>query len=117
MSSNTDHADVMAPGVWDPHTFHISLFGLACLGAIFIGLAFSLILLLTKKGNKPANRILGLILLIMVMETLRASDNDIRLELPQFLLALGPLIYFYAGSIAKPDYKFRFRHLLHFCPA
>ena len=99
------------------YTFHIDFYDLAFLGTIFVGIAFSLILLLVQKGNKAANRILGLILLITVVEMLRALDDDIRPELPQLSLALGPLIYFYVGSIAKPDYKFRSRALLHFCPS
>src|ERR1700744_282969 len=98
------------------YTFQIDFYTLAFLGPVCVGSPFSLILLLVQKGNKAANRILGLILLITVIEMLRALDTDIRLELPQFSLALGPLIYFYVGSIAKPDYKFSTRDLLHFCP-
>jgi ABC-type antimicrobial peptide transport system permease subunit/AraC-like DNA-binding protein len=98
------------------HTFHINLYDLAFLGTISVGLAFGLMLLLTPKGNKAANRILGLILMITVSEMIRALNTDIRLEVPQFSLALGPLLYFYVWSITKPDYKFRSRDLLHFCP-
>jgi ABC-type antimicrobial peptide transport system permease subunit/AraC-like DNA-binding protein len=101
----------------EAYTFHIDFYNLAFLGAIFIGSAFSLILLLVQKGNKTANRILGLLLLITAIELLRALDNDIRLKLPQLSLALGPLIYFYVKNITKPDYKFRSPDLLHFCPA
>ena len=99
------------------YPFHIDFYDLAFLGTIYVGFAFSLLLLLVQKGNKTANRILGLILLITVVEMLRAFDNDLRLELPQLSLALGPLIYFYVGSIAKPGYKFRSRDLMHFCPS
>src|ERR1700748_2339358 len=34
----------------------------------------------------------------------------------QFLLALGPLIYFYVLKITRPEYQFRWRDLLHFSP-
>jgi len=98
------------------YTFHMDFYNLALLGTIYVGFAFSLMLLLVQKGNKAANRILGLILLITVVEMLRALDTDIRLELPQFSLALGPLFYFYVRSVAKPDHKFRTHDLLHFCP-
>ena len=98
------------------YIFHINLYDLAFLGTIFVGLAFGLMLLLAKKGNKAANRILGLILMIAVMQLIRALDTDIHLELPPFFLALGPLIYFYVWSITRPDHKFRSGNLLHFCP-
>jgi putative ABC transport system permease protein len=99
------------------YTFHIDFYNLALLGNIFVGFAFSLMLLLAQKGNKAANRILGLILLITVSAMLRALNTDVRLSLPQFSLALGPLIYFYVRSIAKPGFKFRSGDLLHFCPS
>ncbi|WP_310093485.1 ABC transporter permease [Mucilaginibacter pocheonensis] len=98
------------------HTFHINLYDLAFLGTIFVGLAFGLMLLLAQKGNKAANRLLGLILIIAVMGMIRALDADIHLELTQFSLSLGPLIYFYVWSITRPDYKFRSLDLLHFSP-
>lgn len=98
-------------------TLHIDFYDLAFLGTIFVGFTFSLMLLLVQKGNRAANRILSLILMITVSEMLRALDADIHLYLPQFSLALGPLIYFYVRSIVKPDCKFRSRHLLHFCPS
>ena len=34
----------------------------------------------------------------------------------QFLLALGPLIYLYVLKITRPEYKFRWKDLLHFIP-
>ncbi|WPV00702.1 hypothetical protein SNE26_02835 [Mucilaginibacter sp. cycad4] len=108
-----------------PHTFNINIYDLAFLGTIFVGLTFSLMLFITPKGNKTANRILALILLIAVLTAIRVGGTEIHLKstfpdwnlaAPQFSLALGPLIYFYVWSIIKPDYKFRSRDLLHFCP-
>ncbi|WCT13281.1 hypothetical protein [Mucilaginibacter jinjuensis] len=95
---------------------HIGLYELALLGTVFVGLAFSVLLLLTKKGNEAANRILGLILIVMVMEMIRALYIDVQPKLPIFSLALGPLIRFYVRSITRLNPKFRFRSLLHFCP-
>jgi putative ABC transport system permease protein len=107
------------------YTFHIDLYDLAFLGTIFVGLAFSLMLLIAQKGNKAANQILGLILIVAALNMIRALGTDTyikttlpnwSLQLPQFSLALGPLIYFYVLSIIKPDYKFRSSNLMHFSP-
>lgn len=108
------------------YTFHIDLYDLAFLGAIFVGLAFSLMLFFAQKGNKTANRILGLILIVTTLNMIRVLVGTgiypetalphRGLELPRFSLALGPLIYFYVLSITRPDYKFCSRNLLHFSP-
>ncbi|MEJ0105778.1 MAG: hypothetical protein WDO19_25875 [Bacteroidota bacterium] len=34
----------------------------------------------------------------------------------QFLLALGPLMYFYVLKITRPEHQFRWKDLLHFTP-
>jgi ABC-type antimicrobial peptide transport system permease subunit/AraC-like DNA-binding protein len=107
------------------YTFHITLFDLAFLGAIFIGLTFILLLWFTPKVNQAANRFLGLALLTIVLRMAWIVGIDIRLTtdfprwswLPlQFSLALGPLIYFYVLKITRPEYKFRWKDMLHFSP-
>ncbi len=107
------------------YTFHISLYDLAFLGAIFIGLAFAMQLWFTKTINRSANRFLALALVTMILWMARVLAIDIRLEtylphwdwLPmQFLLALGPLMYFYVLKITRPQYKLRWRDLVHFSP-
>ncbi len=107
------------------YTFHISLYDLAFLGAIFIGLAFAMQLWFTKTVNRSANRFLALALVTMILWMARVLAIDIRLEtylphwdwLPmQFLLGLGPLLYFYVLKITRPRYKFRWQDLLHFSP-
>ena len=107
------------------YTFHITLYDLFFFGMIFIGLNFALLLSFVKSSNRTANRFLALALLTMILWMMRILAIDIRLEtyLPgwdrvpmQFLLALGPLIYFYVLRITRPDYKFRWRDLLHFSP-
>jgi len=109
----------------DPNTSHITLYDLAFLGTIFIGLNFALQLWFTKKINREANRFLGLALLIIVFRMIWIVGIDIRLAtyfplwswVPlQFSLALGPLIYFYVLKITWPEYKFRWQDLLHFSP-
>ncbi len=107
------------------YTFHITLYDLAFLGTIFIGLTFTLLLWFTKKVNRAANRFLALALVTIVLWMAWVLGIDIRLAtyfphwswLPlQFSLALGPLIYFYVLKITRPEYKFRWKDLLHFSP-
>ncbi len=107
------------------YTFHINLYDLASIGTIFVGLNFVLLLWFTKSINKAANRLLALALITMVLWMTRILAIDIRLEtylpgwdrLPmQFLLVLGPLIYFYVLKITRPGYKFSWKDLLHFIP-
>ena len=92
---------------------------------IFIGLNFALLLGFVKNVNRPANQFLALALVIIVVWMMRILAIDIRLEtylpgwdrLPmQFLLAIGPLIYFYVRKITQPQYQLRWKDLLHFSP-
>ena len=108
-----------------PYTFHITLYDLAFLGTIFIGLTFILLLWFSGKTNRSANRFLSMALAIVVLWTTRVLAIDIQLVtyipswswLPlQFSLALGPLIFFYVLNIIQPEYKFRSKDLLHFGP-
>ncbi|WP_161964490.1 ABC transporter permease [Mucilaginibacter endophyticus] len=107
------------------YTLHITLYDLLFFGAIFIGLAFALLLTFVKSINLAANRLLALALFIMILWMMRILAIDVRLEtyLPrwnrvpmQFLLALGPLIYFYVLKITRPAYQFGWKDLLHFAP-
>ncbi len=107
------------------YTFDINLYDLAFLGAIFTGLTFALLLWITKSINRSANRFLALGLTTMILWMIRILAIDLKLEtylprwdwLPmQFLLALGPLVYFYVLKITRPQYKFSWRSLLHFSP-
>jgi hypothetical protein len=107
------------------YTFHIALYDFAFLGAIFIGLTFASLLFFTKTINRGANRFLALALVTMILWMTRILAMDVRLNsyliywdrVPmQFLLALGPLIYFYVLKITHRQYKFSWRDLLHFSP-
>lgn len=109
----------------NPYTFHINLYDLIFLGAIFIGLTFALLLWFTQKINNAANRFLALALAVIVLWIVRVLGIDVGLGtyihywswLPlQFLLALGPLIYFYVLKMTRPEYKLRWKDLLHFSP-
>jgi len=92
---------------------------------IFVGLTFVLLLGFVKTVNRSANRFLALALVIMILWMARVVAIDTRLEtylphwdrLPmQFLLALGPLMYFYVLKITRSRYKFKWKDLLHFSP-
>jgi ABC-type antimicrobial peptide transport system permease subunit/AraC-like DNA-binding protein len=107
------------------YTFHITPYDLAFLGMIFIGLTFALLLWFTRRINRTANRFLALALTTIVLWMVWLLGIDVRLDtyfprwswLPlQFSLALGPLIYFYVLKISRPEYKFRWKDLLHFSP-
>ncbi|HZY35511.1 MAG TPA: ABC transporter permease, partial [Mucilaginibacter sp.] len=107
------------------YTFHISLYDAAFFGMFFIGLTFTLLLWFTKKSNQAANRFLALAMVTGVLWIARLLGIDVGLSayitnwsrLPlQFSLAFGPLIYFYVLKITRPEYKFRWKDMLHFSP-
>jgi putative ABC transport system permease protein len=106
-------------------TFHITPYDLAFLGMIFTGLTFALQLWFTKRINQTANRFLSLALTTIVLWIAWLLGIDVRLGayfprwswVPlQFSLALGPLIYFYVLKMTRPEYKLRWKDLLHFSP-
>jgi len=107
------------------YTPHITLYDLFFFGMIFVGLGFALLLAFVKSINRTANRLLALALVTMILWMIRILAIDIRLEsylpgwdrLPmQFLLATGPLIYFYVLKLTRPEYKFHWSNLWHFSP-
>lgn len=72
-----------------------------------------------------ANRFLAMALAVAVLWMARLVAIDIGLtaylpywsRLPlQFALALGPFIYFYVVKITRPNFQFKYKHLLHFSP-
>jgi putative ABC transport system permease protein len=108
-----------------PYLFHITLFDLAFLVAIIVGVNFSLLLWFSKRTYHTANKYLALALMVSVLCIARILMIDLgfaaifptwtRMPLG-FSLALGPLIYFYALKITRPEFKLRFKDLLHFSP-
>ncbi|WP_121808177.1 ABC transporter permease [Mucilaginibacter kameinonensis] len=108
-----------------PYTFHISLYDAAFFGMLFIGLTFILLLWFAGKTSRSANRFLATALAAAVLWIARILAIDIQLSaytpswsrLPmQFSLAIGPLLFFYVLKVARPEYKFRRKDLLHFSP-
>src|SRR6202012_2441356 len=107
------------------YTFHISLIDAAFFGAVFIILTFSLLLWFTRRTDQSANRFLAIALLVVVlwMARLVAIEIGLAAYIPflnlipiRFLLALGPLVFFYVLKITRPDYRFNRWDLLHFVP-
>jgi putative ABC transport system permease protein len=107
-----------------PYAFHISLYDIALFAAILIGLTFSVRLWL-KKAAGDSNRLLSLFLATMTLWLTQTVCINIRLGnyfplwswIPlQFLLLLGPLLFFYVRSILWPERKFTHKDLLHFSP-
>ena len=86
---------------------------------IVAGLVFALLLAFVKTVNRSANRFLAFALVTMIFWMVRVLATDIQpgTGLPfQFLLALGPLLYFYVLKITRPKYKFIWKGMLHFIP-
>ena len=95
------------------NAFHIAPYDLILLGTIFIGLTFFMLLWFAKTNNRAANRFLAMALATVIFRMVRVLDIEFPL---QFLLALGPLIYFYVLKITRPEYGFHPRNLIHFSP-
>lgn len=90
------------------------------------GLFLSVIFFTVKKGNKTANHLLGLLLLVLsfiVFEIFLGYTGYIQyvpvlvnLEEPVAFL-IGPLTYFYTLALLKPNFRFRWKkHGVHLIP-
>jgi len=106
----------------DKYIFHITPYDIIFIGTIFLGLALVPLLTFTKRGDRVANRFLGLVLALVVLWMFGLLCVDIQPDaywsrLPlHFSLALGPLVYFYVLLKTKPERIFRRTDLLHFSP-
>jgi putative ABC transport system permease protein len=108
-----------------PYIFHITLYDVAFIGTIFIGLTFILLLWFIRSANRAANLFLVLAMVTTVLWITRLLCINIGVStyfnnwswIPlQFSLALGPLIFFYVLNTIRPGYKFMRKHLLHLLP-
>ncbi|HWD88477.1 MAG TPA: ABC transporter permease [Mucilaginibacter sp.] len=93
--------------------FHIDVFNLILLGTALIGFVFSIRFWRKKPGGDTA-RLLSLMLTVAALWLIRTVFVDLQLTnyLPrplwialQFLLSIGPLLFFYVRSITRPDQK------------
>ncbi|HEY4197306.1 MAG TPA: ABC transporter permease, partial [Mucilaginibacter sp.] len=107
------------------YNLHITLYDAAFFGMLFIDLTLILLLWFTQRANRVANRFLAMTLAVVAFCIARLLAIDIGLAFYnpiwsrlafQFLLALGPLVYFYVLKTTRPEYKFRRIDLLHFSP-
>lgn len=90
-------------------------------GFIMCGLLF-----LTRK-NRYANRLLGILILLITLAVLNMYLNGMPWEIPLIrftltfvpliiVMPLGPLIYFYVRSVTDPDFRLSRKHRRHFWP-
>ncbi len=88
----------------------------------FLGIVWSIFLFTHKRGNQPANRFLGLLILVLAILLIRGTANSEKGGMMLFLYFLshgfifliGPAIYFHIQSITarKIDLKQMVRHFL-----
>lgn len=89
------------------------------------GVLFSLVLWINKRGNRTANRILSLLILLLVWHHLQSISIFLGFyaTFPHFcgadhgsLFLFGPLFYLYTVKVIDPSLSFKPLHLLHFLP-
>lgn len=106
-------------------TLHITFYDLAALAAIFIALAFALLLGFTKSINSAANRLfaLALITVTLALAGLLGLDTGVAARFPvwsrlflECSLATGPMIYFGVLKINRRNCKLNWQDVLHLIP-
>ncbi|MGA9295541.1 MAG: helix-turn-helix domain-containing protein [Ignavibacteriaceae bacterium] len=89
------------------------------------GFFVSVLLLTLNRGNKTANRLLGILLILfslsisgfMFLRTDTYKDFPFLIGLPSTVIFLfGPLFYFYVKELTSSGFKFRKQDALHFIP-
>jgi AraC-like DNA-binding protein len=92
---------------------------------ICVGVFLGLLLISLSRGNKSANRLLGILLLtfsisitgFLLERTGTIADYPFLIGLSQLVLFLfGPLFYFYVKVLTKRKFSLREQHYLHFLP-
>jgi AraC-like DNA-binding protein len=95
------------------------------LSGILQCIILGIILLLYRKGKRTSNCLIGLFILLCSLHfawnlVIDTNLGDVFKQLFWFpysyLLALGPLIYFYTKSLTQHDFKFGSAGLTHFVP-
>jgi AraC-like DNA-binding protein len=89
------------------------------------GLFLTFILVSVKKDSYRANKYLSLVVFVLSLTLIISFlhfTNLIRHVphlmgiTPIFMLLYGPLLFFYVSSYLNPDFRFRWKRLLHFIP-
>lgn len=103
----------------------VNIYNLLIVGSVFIGTTFGLLLFWTKRINKKANQLLGLVTFIIVLWNIwiLSLDFQIHHHIPFFYLlplnyslALGPLLYLYVKKITDFSHQFSKKEALYFLP-
>lgn len=105
--------------------FNLNFYNLIIIASVFIGTTFGLLLIFTRRINRKANILLGLVSFIIVFWNIWILSLDFQIAnyLPHFYLiplnyslALGPLLYLYVKKITNFSYHFSKKDSLHFLP-
>jgi AraC-like DNA-binding protein len=105
--------------------FNLNLFNLIIIASVFIGATFGLLLIFTKRINRKANVLVGLVTFIIVFWNIWVLSLDFQITnyLPYFYLiplnyslALGPLLYLYVKKITNLNYNLSKKDSIHFLP-
>lgn len=105
--------------------FNLNFFNLIIIASVFIGATFGLLLIFTKRINRKANVLLGLVTFIIVFWSIWILSLDFQITdyLPYFYLiplnyslALGPLLYLYVKKITNYNYNLSKKDSIHFLP-
>ncbi len=84
------------------------------------------VLVFYKKGNRRANRFIGLFVLIcsvhfawplMIDSNLGDIFNQVFWFPYSYLLAIGPLLFFYTKSLTESNFQISIKESIHFLPA
>ncbi|OQX88263.1 hypothetical protein B6D60_02390 [candidate division KSB1 bacterium 4484_87] len=89
------------------------------------GLFLSFLLMTSHRGNKKANRVLGVVIFMFSMSLghVILEQTGAYRQYPHLLLLIyptpflfAPLILGYVTLLTRPDFKFKKKYLLHFLP-
>ncbi len=106
-------------------TFILDLWQIVLLFGTFQGLFLSLILLISRKGNRAANRFLSGMILVVTFKVFvyLTTETELYLLTPHLiglaipsLFLMGPFYYFYALSILNGQSSFSLKDTIHFFP-
>ena len=100
----------------------VSIFAIVC---ITLFLLLGMFLIISRKGDTYANRILGIFLLLWGLEFLDGQLilNGFYQEYPHlalwtdpFALLFGPIIYFYSKRVTNNSFRFTVKEVKHLIP-
>jgi AraC-like DNA-binding protein len=105
--------------------FNLNFFNLIIIASVFIGATFGLLLIFTKRINRKANVLVGLVTFIIVFWNIWVLSLDFQITnylsyfylIPlNYSLALGPLLYLYVKKITNLNYHLSKKDSIHFLP-